>query len=1584
MAESTKTVVFIDPNVADWQDLVNGVEPGSLVFILDPQRDGISQITNKLATLTDIDSVQIISHGGEGSLSLGSSVLNSANLNSYSSQLQQWGKSLTSTGDILLYGCDVAQGFVGKAFVQQISQLTGADVAASDDLTGSAALGGDWLLEYATGLIEAPLALQVKTMEAYTSVLPNYIVGGYIQNWYLGDIDISGTTSPYSKLTHLFYSFADVEKDGNVVLPMTSATDIVKLKAIKEANPNLKILLSIGGARDIDFSSAVGANSTLTTTTNFVNSAIKLMNDYGFDGLDIDWESPKQYDIKRDTTGNEISRTFINENKNYLDLLKALALDDKLQPAGKLLTTATMASQWYLEGSGEYQVAADLNWNGTNKSALAHTSDIVDFINVMSYDYKASWAEDTTTGHQAALGNTTTPNTVAWAIDYYQKKGVDTKDIIVGLPLYGRNWTNVAAGTNNGLNMPGTAKADDGTHYKLLNQKLKNGEYTYTFDESAKVPYLYNSQTKEFFTYEDTKSIQAKTDYVKQLQLGGAFFWEIPGDLPITNPDSLINVAATNLGINNVVVSPTITLAVSPSSVLENGLNNLIYTFTRTGLTTNALTVNYSIAGTANSSDYTGATPGTGKTITFAAGASTATLIIDPTADTTVESDETVALTLAAETGYTVGTNTAVTGTITNDDVLHNVSLWLSASRSGLPENDLVSVPYYFSRNGDISQALTVNYNVSGNAIYNTDYTVSGATSFSATAGTFTFAAGSSSGFVFVQPTPDTIWELDETVTLTLVSGEGYTGVNGGNTWTIINDDQASLTLTGDAGNNTLNGGDGNDTLNGLGGNDTLNGGAGIDTLIGGLGNDTYIVDTTTDTITENANEGTDTIQSSVTFSLANLPNVENLILTGTAAINGTGNAGNNVITGNAANNILNPGYSKGYTDTVDGGNGNDLLLVDYTNKTDGAGIHLGHLGTNHVWDIVTGQVLVSVSNVERYDITGSQYNDVFVGGSGNDIFNGGTGNDYLVGGTNSFLSLDGINDYVNLNNPSHLNFTGDITIEAKVKLKATDGMRDIVAHDYTLSPNSSVFLRIWNGQYQIGSWNGTDYMATYAIPSEDIGNWVHLAGVYDSQAQAWKLYRNGVLANSTPSNVGALLVNENWTIGARGTGTERFFNGDIDEVRIWNKARSQQEIQANLNQTLAGNEANLAGYWNFDNVSGSTVTDLAKGNNGTLNNGAAVSINIDTLIGGTGNDIYIVDSTTDTITENANEGTDTIQSSVTFSLANLPNIENLTLTGTVAINGTGNAANNVITGNSGNNILDGGAGIDTLIGGTGNDVYVVDTTTDVITENASGGTDTIQSSVTYTIAALANVENLTLTGTTAINGTGNAANNVITGNTANNTLDGGAGTDTLIGGTGNDIYIVDSTTDTITENASGGTDTIQSSVTYTIAALANVEYLTLTGTTAINGIGNAANNVITGNTANNTLTGGLGKDTLTGGLGVDRFDYRSLADSVFSNFDVITDFNANIGNDLFLVATARTGFSNAGSVATLDTTQIAAKLTTATFTANAAAQFSLGSRTFVAINNATAGFSATTDAIIEVTGLTGTLGLNNFTTTLV
>ena len=128
-------------------------------------------------------------------------------------------------------------------------------------------------------------------------------------------------------------------------------------------------------------------------------------------------------------------------------------------------------------------------------------------------------------------------------------------------------------------------------------------------------------------------------------------------------------------------------------------------------------------------------------------------------------------------------------------------------------------------------------------------------------------------------------------------------------------------------------------------------------------------------------------------------------------------------------------------------------------------------------------------------------------------------------------------------------------------------------------------------------------------------------------------------------------------------------------------------------------------------------------------------------------------------------------------------------------------------------------------------------------------------------------------------------------------------------------------------------------------------------------------------------LDGGDGKDTLIGGLGSDKFVYQNLTDSALANFDVITDFNATTGNDLFCISTVRSGFVDVGAVNTLNKADIGTKLTTTTFGADFAAQFSFGQRTFVAINDNTAGFNAATDGIIEVTGLTGILNVTNFTT---
>ena len=165
-----KQIIFVDSSVPDYQSLIQGIDPAQIV-ILNENSSAIDQITNALADQKDIEAVHIVSHGSGGSLKLGADVLNENNLETFSNQLKQWGNALTANGAILLYGCNIAAGETGKKFVKRLSELTGADVAASNNLTGSAALGGDWNLEYSTGKIESPLAFESTVLKDYQSTL---------------------------------------------------------------------------------------------------------------------------------------------------------------------------------------------------------------------------------------------------------------------------------------------------------------------------------------------------------------------------------------------------------------------------------------------------------------------------------------------------------------------------------------------------------------------------------------------------------------------------------------------------------------------------------------------------------------------------------------------------------------------------------------------------------------------------------------------------------------------------------------------------------------------------------------------------------------------------------------------------------------------------------------------------------------------------------------------------------------------------------------------------------------------------------------------------------------------------------------------------------------------------------------------------------------------------------------------------------------------------------------------------------------------------------------------------------------------
>ncbi|WP_413711654.1 DUF4214 domain-containing protein [Rhizobium sp. Rhizsp82] len=655
----------------------------------------------------------------------------------------------------------------------------------------------------------------------------------------------------------------------------------------------------------------------------------------------------------------------------------------------------------------------------------------------------------------------------------------------------------------------------------------------------------------------------------------------------------------------------------------------------------------------------------------------------------------------------------------------------------------------------------------------------------------------------------------------------------------------AAFTGTGTSADNILKGSTAADKLTGGAGNDTLDGGVGADTLIGGLGDDLYFVDNASEVVTEAAGEGTDTVKTALA-ALTLAANVENLTYIGSANFAGTGNALANTITGGNGNDTLNGGSG---SDTLIGGLGDDIYVVDVSSDIviEAAGEGVDTVQTN-LTSFTLGANLENLTSTGTiaFSGVGNALNNVLTGGSAVDTLSGGSGDDTLDGKAGADTMVGGLGDDTYI-----VDNAADVTTEAGDE--GTDTVKTALT-TYTLAANIENLTSTGTAAFT--------------------GNGNALANTL----------RGGIGADTLDGKAGADTL-----IG--GAGNDIYIVDSLSDTIVESAGEGTDTVKTALSAySLAGsaNVESLTFIGTGDFVG--SGNDLANTINGSTGNDILDGgLGIDILVGGTGNDVYIVDNASEVITEGASAGTDEIRTALaTYSMATITNVENLSYIGSANFTGSGNSLANRIVGGAGNDVLDGGAGIDTLLGGTGNDTYVVDVVSDVVTELTNEGIDTIKTVLaSFSIAAIANLENLTYTGSASFTGTGNALDNVITGGAVadnlsggggNDTLIGGGGVDTMAGGLGDDTYVVDVATDVVNEAVGEGTDTVQTALaTYTLGT--NVENLTYTGTANFTGNGNASANVITGGIGNDILDGRAGADTLVGGSGNDTYIVDNVAD---------------------------------------------------------------------------------------------------------
>ncbi|MCU0543979.1 MAG: DUF4347 domain-containing protein [Oscillatoriaceae cyanobacterium Prado104] len=814
-----KSIAFIDSQVDDYQSLVAGVKPGTEVVILDAGLDAIEQITEILAARNNIDSIHIISHGSPGSLQIGKTKFSLDNLEIYSRQLRQWRSAFTDSAEILIYGCNVAAGhrvfpevhqeinslshsasrlkptashlniqqsfledlhfetevfshagtceqaleLDGFAFIQHIAKLTNTNVAASKNLTGSAAQGGDWELETRTGEIKTPLVFEPEILANYEYVLNFGTATNFPVTYSLRKV----ATGDFNKDSNLDLAFASTGPNRNVSIVLGNGNGT--FGAVTNLNTNSPSLLASWSVAVGDFNK--DGNSDLVTANNFTNNVSLLLgNGDGTFGTATYFDvgsSPYTVAVGDFNSDSNFDLVTANRGSNNISILLGGGSGNFSAPINLSV------------GSNPYFVlVGDLNKDGRSDFATANFSS-----NSVSIILR---------NPNESFGNA------------------------INFPV-GENPNYIALGDFNGDSNPDLATSNEGSNNVSI--LLGNGAGSFSAATNFNVGTDPLAIVANDFNIDGNIDLATANNLSNDVSVllgngngtfGTATNFSVgtyPQGIAIGdfNKDGLRDLATANFGSVNTSIllnaTPKVNFGAATYSGTE-GTADFVVNIPVTISNSPSSEVRVPIAVNSNStatpnSDYTFSP----TTITFPVGTTNLTQNVAVTIkpDNIAENDETIIFNFGTITGSLAGTTTQTTLTIpANGQISYAIATDVPSIKEGNTATTLLL--FTVIRSGDIGGQSSVDYTIGGTATNDSDYNNIGGTSgATGLTGTIDFAANETSKTITLNLLGDAAVEADETIAVTL-SNPVAPGIppriaNATATTTIANDDKAGINV---------------------------------------------------------------------------------------------------------------------------------------------------------------------------------------------------------------------------------------------------------------------------------------------------------------------------------------------------------------------------------------------------------------------------------------------------------------------------------------------------------------------------------------------------------------------------------------------------------------------------------------------------------------------------------------------------------------------------------------------------------------------------------------------------------------------